>query len=206
MLFDILALISLLFIIVIMRRIADFLPTAVKCMLWWKENVNIDVSLKTRRDRNLVAASLALPFCLLAVRFRLYSPEFMDGMQEAAKIGITAGVFFCYMLIREGIAAGIRPRRMNSNIWHAATTSEYTFFIPLVLLLLIVAGLAGLTHATLNGVKAAMFCISGAIYLMFMVRKLQIFSSNCNLFSAFLYLCALEILPTGVLIASAVIF
>ena len=189
-----------------MRRIVDLLPLVIKCLLWWKENVNIDVSLKVRRDRNLVAASLMLPFCLLAMRFKLYYPEFMDGMREAAATGTIIGIFLCYMLLREGIAAGLRPRRMSSNTWHAATTTEYTFFIPLVLVLLLVGGVASLTHAPLSSIKVAMFCISGAIYLVFLVRKFQIFSANCNLFSAFLYLCALEILPTGVLITSAVIF
>ena len=206
MLFDILALTSLLFIIFITRRIADFLPAVIKCMLWWKENVNIDVSLKTRRDRNLVAGSLVLPFCLMATRFRLFSPEFMNNIQETAALGITIGVFLCYFLLREGIAAGLRPRRINSSIWHAATTSEYTFFIPLTLILLITGGVMTLTNASSDSIKVAMFCISGAIYMAFLVRKFQIFTSKCNLFSAFLYLCALEILPTGVLITSAVIF
>lgn len=206
MLFDILALISLLFIILIIKRIADFTPTVIKCMVWWKENINIDVSLKIRRDRNLVASSLVLPFCLLAVKFGLYSPEFMTDMQEAAKIGTVAGIFLCYILIREGVAAGIRPRKISSNTWHAVTTTEYTFFIPLVLLLLIIGSIMSVAHVSPNSIKVAMFCISGALYLVFLLRKLQIFSSTCNLFSAFLYLCALEILPTGVLITSAVIF
>lgn len=206
MLFDILALISTLFIIAVMRRIVDFMPTMLSCIVWWKENVNIDVSLKIRRDRNLVAGALILPFCLLATWAGLYSPDFTTGMSLAARLGITTGVFFCYILLREGIAAGIRPRRFSGNIWHAATSTEYTFFIPLVMTLLVAGGIMSLTSATSDTIKVAMFWISGTIYLMFLVRKLQIFSSNCNLFSAFLYLCALEILPTGVLITSAVIF
>ena len=206
MLFDILALISALFILLIIRRIADFLPTTIKCMVWWKENINIDVSLKIRRDRNLVATSLILPFCLLTVKLGLYSPEFMTGMHEAARIGTVAGVFLCYMLIREGVAAGIRPRKISANIWHAATTTEYTFFIPLALLLLTVGSIMSIAQVSPDSIKVAMFCISGTIYLVLLLRKLQIFSSNCNLFSAFSYLCALEILPTGVLITSAVIF
>ena len=206
MLFDTLALISLLFIIAIMKRFVGFLPTVSACMLWWKENVNIDASLKVRRDRNLVAISLALPFCLLATRLKLFNPDFIKNMSEDAALGITIAVFIGYMLIREGISLAIRPRRINSNVWHAATTIEYTFFIPLVLTLLITGGVMRLTPVSVETTKVAMFWISGAIYLTFLVRKLQIFSSNCNLFSAFLYLCALEILPTGVLIASAVIF
>ena len=206
MLFDTLALISLLFIIVIMKRFVGFLPIVSACMLWWKENVNIDASLKVRRDRNLVALSLILPFCLLATRLKLFYPDFLKDMSEAAALGITIAVFIGYMLIREGISYAIRPRRIGSNIWHAATTIEYTFFIPLVLTLLMVGGVMRLTPASVETTKVAMFWLSGAIYAMFLVRKLQIFTSNCNLFSAFLYLCALEILPTGVLITSAVIF
>ena len=206
MFFDILALVSLLFIIIIMKRFAGFLPTIVACLLWWKENINIDASLKTRRDRNIVALSMVLPFCLLISKFRLFELDFTDGLSEDVNIGITAGFFLGYMIIREVIAAGIQPRRINTNIWHAATTTEYTFFIPMTIILLGTGGILSISNVSYEVIKHAMFWISGAIYFVFLVRKLQIFSSSCNLFSAFLYLCALEILPTGVLITSAVIF
>ena len=55
-------------------------------------------------------------------------------------------------------------------------------------------------------IRTAMLCVSALIYALFMLRKLQIFASGCSFFAAFLYLCALEILPTGVLVASAIIF
>ena len=206
MLFDILALISLLFIIIIMKRLAGFLPTIAACVLWWKENINVDVSLKSRRDRNIIAIAMVLPFCLLVTRLNYYTPAFLDGMSEPARLGIIFGVFLGYVSIREGIAVLIRPRKISSTVWNAATRTEYTFFIPLTMILLVVGGLLCLTGLSEEVVKYAMIWLSGAIYFVFLVRKLQIFSSSCNLFSAFLYLCALEILPTGVLIASAVIF
>ena len=175
-------------------------------MLWWKENINMDASLKTRRDRNLAALAMVLPFCLLATRFNLYSLDFMSEMSETARLGITIGVFVAYLIIRITIAVAIKPRRVRGNLWHAATTAEYTFFIPLTLILLIAGGLLSMATASSDIPRYAMIWLSGAIYIVFLVRKLQIFSSYCNLFRAFLYLCALEILPTGVLIASAVIF
>ena len=54
--------------------------------------------------------------------------------------------------------------------------------------------------------KNAILWISALTYLLHLVRKLQILSSSCSIFAGFLYLCALEILPTGVLVTSAVIF
>ena len=206
MLFNILALISLLFVIAILKRFASILPLAAACMFRWKENVNIDTSLRLRTERDLTAAALLIPFCLLSARLRLYSPDFMAGMSDNAILGITAGVFVCYILMRSAMIAAVRPRKMASGIYHAATSTEHTFFILLTCVLLTTGGVLSLFDVSPEALRHAMFWISGAIYLVFLLRKLQIFASCCNLFVSFLYLCALEILPTGVLIASAVIF
>lgn len=205
MLFNSLALVSILFIIVILKRIADFLPTLVTCLLWWKENINIDVSLKTRRERDLIATAFILPFCLICTRVGLYSPDFMTGMTEPLRLGVTTGVFFCYLLVREGLSAGIRPKNISSAVWHAGTTVEYTFFIFLALVLLATSGLL-LTSLSVQAIKTAMFWLSGTIYALLLVRKVQIFASNSSFFTGILYLCALEILPTAILFVSAVVF
>ena len=54
-------------------------------------------------------------------------------------------------------------------------------------------------------VKSAILWLSAGIYGLFLIRKIQIFTSNCSVFTAFLYLCALEIIPTGTLVVSAII-
>ena len=206
MLFDILALISLLFIIAILKRIASILPSVTACLFRWKENISIDISLKLRIERDLTAAAMLIPFCLLATRYRLYSPDFMDGLSENATLGITAGIFISYLLLRLLLITVVRPKKMSSGLYHAATSSEHTYFILLTCSLLVVGGIMSLSDANPQTIKVAMFWLSGALYLVFLVRKLQILMSGCNLFMSFLYLCALEILPTGVFIASAVIF
>jgi hypothetical protein len=206
MLFNILALISLLFVIIILKRFASILPVVTSCVFRWKENINIDTSLRLRTERDLTAASMLLPFCLLSAKLKLYSPDFVTGMSENAVLGITSGVFIGYILMRAALIAAIRPKRMPSGIYHAATSTEHTFFILLTCSLLITVGITSLLDASSEVTRHAMFWISGAIYMIFLIRKMQIFTSCCNLFVSFLYLCALEILPTGVLIASAVIF
>ena len=66
MLFNILALIALLLVLALLKRIACILPSVVTCMFRWKENVNIDTSLRLRTERDLASAARLLPFCLPA--------------------------------------------------------------------------------------------------------------------------------------------
>ena len=206
MLFNILALIALLLVLALLKRIVCILPSVVTCLFRWKENVNIDTSLRLRTERDLASAAMLLPFCLLAARFGLYCPDFISGLSQNAALGITAAVFVGYLLLRMAMIAAMRPKRMASGIYHAATSTEHTYFIILTAVLLVVGGIMSAAGAAPHTIKVAMFWLSGSIYMLFLTRKLQIFASTCNLFMSFLYLCALEILPTGVLIASAVIF
>jgi hypothetical protein len=46
---------------------------------------------------------------------------------------------------------------------------------------------------------------SGVIYLIYLLRRGQILSLSCNPLTTFLYLCGLELLPTALLVVSAVI-
>jgi hypothetical protein len=54
-------------------------------------------------------------------------------------------------------------------------------------------------------IKTVSFYILAAFYAIFIVRKHQFLLSGCNPFATFLYLCTLEILPTGILIATDII-
>ena len=206
MLFNILALIATLLVLALLKRITCILPSVIKCMFRWKENVNIDTSLRLRTERELASAAMLLPFCLLATRFRLYCPDFFSSLSENAALGVTSAVFIGYLLLRMSLIVVIRPKRMASGIYHAATSTEHTYFIVLAAALLVAGGIMSIAGVAPHTIRVAMFWLSGSIYTLFLARKLQIFSSTCNLFMSFLYLCALEILPTGVLIASAVIF
>ena len=206
MIFNILALISVIFIVVILKRIAGILPYIVACLSRWKENINIYTSLKLRRDRDIVAIAMIIPFCLLATNFRLIDMEFMSDFTTDARLGITAGILTGYLLLRQSVIAAMRFTKISSTTYYAATSTEHTYFIVLSILLLATGGFLSVIGVNLNAVRIAMFCLSGAIYAAFLFQKLQIFSSSCSFFMSFLYLCALEILPTGVLIASAVIF
>ena len=63
-----------------------------------------------------------------------------------------------------------------------------------------ILALAGVNDLT---VKTVILAETAFIYLVYLIRKSQILSMVCGPLQVFLYLCALEVLPTGLLVASA---
>ena len=62
MVFNILAFISLLVIITLLRRLVNIFPSLLACMIRAKENFNIEKSVKISTDRNKVAFAMTMPF------------------------------------------------------------------------------------------------------------------------------------------------
>ena len=205
MLFNILALISVLLMITLLKRLVNIFPSLVSCMIRWKENINLETSVKDSIDRNMLAVALVIPFCLVADRFRLYDPSFLEGLGENAHTAAVIGLFFIYCGLRVMMSMMVRTKKTGKTV-RTAESASYTFFILLTLALILCGGVLSFLKTDFNTIRDAMLWISAFIYTVFLLRKTQIFVSGCSIFTAFLYLCALEILPTGVLVASALIF
>lgn len=206
MLFDILALISTLTAILLLRRMVNIFPSLMGCTIRWKESVNLEASVKHSLDRDMLAIAMILPFCLVADRFRLYAPDFMSGLAPSIRLALTIGIFTGYILFRTLISKMVRPHKMQPKTYRTAERAAFTFFIILTIILLAMGGVMSFIKMNESVIRTAMLCVSALIYALFMLRKLQIFASGCSFFAAFLYLCALEFVPTGVLVASAIIF
>ena len=206
MLFNILALISFFIILLLLNTLVGVFPSLMACLVRWKESVNLDASVQLDRDRDFMALTMILPFCLTAFRFGLYLPDWMKDIGDNSRLGLTIGIFIAFILIRKYMEYIFRPKKMNSKTYRTACKSSHTFFSILTLILLITGGIMSFFDFTPEVIKNAMLWISATIYLLFLVRKFQIFISSCSFFTGFLYLCALEIIPTGALVASAIIF
>ena len=205
MLFNILAIISVILMITLLKRLVNIFPSLAACLARWKECVNLEASVKDSLDRNMIAVVLIIPFCLTAGRFRLYDPSFLSGLGENAYTAAVIGVFLLYCGIRVMMSMMVRTKKTGKTI-RTAESASYTFFILLTLALALCGGVLSFLKTDLSTIKDAMLWISACIYAIFLLRKTQIFVSGCSIFTAFLYLCALEIFPTGVLVASALIF
>lgn len=204
--FNALALISVIAVIITLKTIVSIIPSVMACVVWWKENLNIESSVKLARNRDISAVILTLPFCLAVFRFRLYDPSFIDHMPDNARLWTLIGIFALYGLLRHLTGRLGRPHRIPAKTYTAADKSAYTFFILLTLVLLAFGSIASFSGMDSGVIKTVMLWLSCLVYGLYLLRKLQIFASSCSIFTAFLYLCALEFLPTGILVVSGMIF
>lgn len=204
--FNALALISVIVVMIFLKTIVEILPSVLACLIRWKENINIEASVRLSRDRDFSAIAMLLPFCLTVFRFRIYNPDFISNLPDSPRLWAIIGIFSAYLLIRKAATLMVHPRRMPQKTLSATEKSANTYFILLTLILLLVDSTCSFFDATQNAIRLTSLWLSSLIYGLYLIRKLQIFASSCSLFTAFLYLCALEILPTGILVISDVIF
>ena len=194
MLFDILALISVFIVIILLKRLINIFPSLMACTLRWKESINLEASVKHSLDRDMLAAAMIIPFCLAVEKFGLYSPEFMENMSQSIHLLVSIGIFLSYCTIRMLVSKLTRAQKINPKTYKTAGRASFTL-----------GGILDFIDADPALIKSAMLCVSAFIYALFLLRKFQIFVSGCSFFTAFLYLCALEIFPTGILMISALI-
>ncbi len=206
MLFNILTTSSLLIILLMLRRLVGTCPSLLACLIRSKESINLEASMQLSRDRDILASAMIIPFCLTVWKYGLYTPSFMDECNENICFCIILGALVSLALIRKILEWMFRPQKINAKTYKTAAKSARTFFSLLTLILLAVGWISSYTDTPEDTIKNAMLWISAAIYLIFIIRKTQILASSSSFFTAFLYLCALEIIPTGAIIASAIIF
>ena len=204
--FNTLVLISVFTVMLVLKSFVSILPSVLVAALRWKENINIEASVKTSRDRDFSALVLIIPFCLTVFRFRIYDPKFISGLPDNPRLLSVIGIFVLYLLIRKATSTLIQPQSIPQKTYAAAEKSANTFFIILTLALLSLCSISSFCGVDLHTIKVLSLWLSALIYGLYALRKLQIFTASCSLFAGFLYLCALEILPTVILVASDVIF
>ena len=204
--FTILLAIGLIFFLLIIKTFVGIVPSLMATVIRWKESLNLEASVKLSRDRNTIAACAIIPFCLTIITYNVYDMKCLSALRPDAHFWTLMGIFCIFIATRTIIERSLKPKRIQSKTYKAVISVSYSFFIIMTMFMLFMSGISTLFNISLEHTKNAMLWISALIYLLHLIRKLQIFNSSCSIFIGFLYLCALEILPTGVLIASAVIF
>ena len=200
------ALVSLftLLLIIFMRNFINILPYIIDSFTRARGSSDLEGSVRVSRDRNLIAMIFIIPFILLLYFYRIYDPSFLSGMGDNMRLLLIGAIFIAYLLLRRLLVVIFAPRRVNDN-YAMAEKAAYTFFILAGMLVLPTFGslyLLGVNDLTIKTVALAEISF---VYLVFLLRKSQILSTFCSPLTVFLYLCALEFLPTGLYVASALL-
>jgi len=192
---------AVIILLVCLTETLRLLPSVIYCIKMSRGAVNLEHSLSQARSRNIIALIHILPFCLIIDSLGLYHPSFVP---EGLGIPVILGALLGYLLLRlimfKMCMPGTMSRRENSVAAHRA---PFTFFIALVILLLLTLGVLTLFHSEPGTIRTVALYEIYAIYGLSVIRTAQILGLEHSGVTTFLYLCALEFAPAGLIVFSA---
>ena len=198
----------------------------------WRWHFTIEASIQLARTRDYLAFFCIVPFALIADRFALFnsallgagaagaesstemasdaaagsalSPglDFLANVPPEWRVLAVFGILAAYYLIRTIPYLILEGRAARHSVFHTARKAERSFFIVLTFILLAGVGLMTMFGAEDQAIRSFVLWATIIVYILFLFKKTQIVGSVCSPISTILYLCALEFLPAGLLIAA----
>lgn len=202
----ILSVVAIILFLIFIKVILRLMPQLLYSIDRKRGAVSFEYNIGISRIRNLVALGAILPYCLIADRYRLYHPAFMDKIPQEWSVFVILCVFIGYFLLRLVCVAVFHPRSVEGDAAKAIERSPYSFFILLTVLELVSTGILLLCNVRED---LARWILMGEIFFMFVssvIRSAQILKQFRSPLSSILYLCGLEFVPAACLVASAVFF
>lgn len=187
------------------RNYFDILPYAFRAFSRARASFQLEASIPRSRSRDIAALLLVVPFCMVADYYDIYIPDMLSGLQSWTKLSVIVGIVASYWLIRKFFTWQFAPRRSGTEAYQVAAKAGNTFFLLLAFMMgftVLLLSLFDVNHLIIRKICLALMAF---IYAVFLLRKTQILSQFCNPFITILYLCALELLPTGLLVASTIL-
>ena len=175
-------------------------PHLFRCVVIWKGNLELEHSVSLARTRNTVSLVLAAVLCIVCDRWGVISPSFKTALPAEWQLAVSTALIAGYVLLRRLLYLASKYRTMNNEFAATLRHSVYNYQILLSVLMLVSGLLLKAFRVPDASVRIVLLIEAAAFALLHLVRSGQILSSRCSIFSTFLYLCALEILPLGVLI------
>ncbi len=198
--------VAMLTFLPVLPRFVDLFPKLLSGLFRTATYIRIEDSKKVQRSRDLVFW-LSLPSLITLVwKCGLYAPEWMTLLDAPLSLAAVAGVTAGYGLLRTALSHIMPFRRFSSKVRETSVGCPRNFWLLLLSVLFPAAVTLGCCDTPHDIAHIITLCLTGALYLLFLIRRFQIFASDSNYLTAILYLCALEILPTALLVTSAAVF
>lgn len=194
---------SILCMLLSLKPLYVMMPTFIASLHRTKVCLEMEFSRSMQMTRNRLCLGLVLPISTVVWHFRLYDPQFFGYLGPALRLAAIIVIVLLFWVMRTSIAKALRVRKIKIEIYEAGCNFDLTAFILTSLILMTEGLVLALCGAPMELARIILLCTCAATYFIFLLRKTQIFASDCPLYSAILYLCALEVLPTGILVATA---
>ena len=189
--------------------IIRLMPLLLECVSRVRPNLMLEHSLHQARTRNLAAVLVLVPFCLMADRYGLYRPGFIENLAPGWHVPGLVGIAAAWILLRRSVAQTVLalwPLRIESDERSALHRNLYNSFVVLVALqffsIITARFIFGCEDAS---IRTILLVETALMWFVSLLRSGQILRANCSAFSTILYLCGLELIPAAALVASEVV-
>ena len=197
--------IATLLLLISLRIFLGIAPRLLDSISRWKACVNIDASVQLKSDRNMLGVIATLPLALVADRYNFFNAGILDIIPEAWSSLVTLGIIVIWLLLRHLCFYLCLLRTQRPETFRTAHKSFFNYWILASLLLTLTAGVISFTNIPDAAGRTILLYELAVMYLIALLRKSQILLSFCGPLTTFLYLCALEFIPTGALIAGCIL-
>lgn len=197
--------ISFLLILINFPRIVGIMPSILRGFVFRRDAMKIGRSSKSVSDRNAMALSLFIPFCLLVGGTGIFNPSFLGNIPGHWMAPLFAVFLAAAFLLRLLFTSIANPAGMKSDEWDAAKGSIVNSFCVAVPAMLLAAGIMAVFGVEKDGMKLVLSIVMAIALAVDIISTSGFLHEGCSLIRTFLYLCALEIIPVGALAAVAIL-
>ena len=192
--------------IILLQQFVEIFPYIFGGMLRSKPVMNLENNVRLGRERNQLAALAIMTIAVIFARFDVISLRFMEKFTYGISTLLVTGMILAALLVRRIMVKSFEPKRRTKEYYRAANNLFYNFCILLATLMATTIAICILSEANELIVRKILLYEIMGIGILFSLRKIEISSNFCNLLVGFLYLCALEIFPAGLLVAASFLF
>lgn len=172
-----------------LRNIYEFICFALPCFHRWKILLSIEHNLPQARTRNkvLICLSPCLFMCLNLIR-----------AQDGFTINSIAPIL-AFFLLRILLYSTIKHRLIPHEEWNATRNSVNVFLCFALLIWIVSLTICFALSCSTFVIRNVLLGELSLCFFICFIRQGQILASHCGSLLAFLYLCALEIIPLALL-------
>ncbi len=197
---------TIILAILCISQLIEVFPIVFAGIFRTKPVLSFESNVRLGKERDMVAWVAYLALCLIFARFDVISLRFMEKFPFGISTLFVIGIMLAYMMLRMSLIKAFEPKRRGKEYYMASNNLYFNFLILLAGAMC--ATVLFCLYKDMNDLivrRILLYEIVGTAALL-ALRKLEILSNYCNLFLGFLYLCALEIFPAGLLIAASLLF
>lgn len=191
--------------IFLLGRYVHLFPYILEGVLRPKPIITLEDSVRLTRDRNYISF-VSLPVIgTIVSQYDMYNPMFIHNIPMGYRTLAIIGVLALYIAIRRVFILIGFYGKVKKEYYDIANDSLRNFAILLGSVMLTTTILVLPFRLESLTVRNILFYEILCVFAIFLLRRTQILSNGCSHFTAFLYLCALEILPAAILVVSTFI-